>query len=140
MLPHRSSSSGSAVRGCNSGLTAATSRATRHNTFENKTTVARSERIPAPTIRYDWIDHVALNDQKLEVEQGLANGSGEPFRARTLAQLPSSHHKYSSPKHARSGTMPRAHGGWIQVDPAASEFAVALRHAGSSTIRVRQRR
>lgn len=64
-------------------------------------------------------------------------GAASPSVRRTLAQLPSSHHKHSFPKHARSGTMPRAHGGWIQVDPAASEFAVALRHAGSS-IRVRQ--
>lgn len=35
----------------------------------------------------------------------------------TLAQLPSYHHKNSSSKHARSGTMSRAHGEWIQVVP-----------------------
>lgn len=62
-------------------------------------------------------------------------GAASPSVRRTLAQLPSSHHKHSSPKHARNGTMPRAHGGWIQVDPAASEFAVALRHAGSRRVR-----
>lgn len=80
MLPHRSSSSRSAVRGRNSGLTAAASGAPPPTTLSKMTRLSRDPK-GCPTIRCGWIDHVARNDQKLEVEQGLANGSGEPFRA-----------------------------------------------------------
>lgn len=80
MLPHRSSSSGSAVRGRNSELTAAASGAPPATTLSKVTRLSADPK-GCPTIRCGWIDHVARDDQELQVEQGSANVSGERFRA-----------------------------------------------------------
>ncbi|MET4519199.1 hypothetical protein ABIB81_008554 [Bradyrhizobium sp. I1.7.5] len=89
-------------------------------------------------IRFGLGEHVGRKDQEMEVEQGLANWNGEPFcsvRGHWHSCRPviiNTHHRST-----RAARQCRELMAWIQVEPAASDFAVAPDHPGSSTTRVR---
>ncbi len=104
------------------------------NTFHDPTKKHQRDEIgkadPEPALRLGWIERLPRNHRKLDVQQGLANGTSKRFRSRCWDKCSAAHRKQVI---AEIGAQPgdgSTHGRLTEIDSARCRGQVALGHQG----------